>query len=298
MKVFVVGNIAMDETIAVNRLPREGESIFGTRVSNDLGGKGANQAIVFARSGIPTILIAVTGTDMRADLMRSFLATEPMTTRLIQRPSLVSDSSMILKDETGGNAIVTTVDCAQSLDVAEIEERMTDAVSGDLMVLQGNLNLAATKQIIAKARKRDMQIVLNPSPFEVGIEALLIGVNILFLNHHEALQITGYQGIIAVQKLLERGIETVVLSMGEKGALLGTKAGTFTVHAHACDAVDSTGAGDTFLGVALAAAVLRQCNVDERALEIAAQAAALTVSRFGTRKAFPTEAELGKLLAP
>lgn len=296
MKVFIVGNVAIDETFAVNRIPCEGESIFGTRVTTDLGGKGANQAIVFARSGVTAVLIAATGTDTKADMIRSFLIEEPVITRLIDIADKTSDSSIILKDGRGGNAIVTTVDCARSLDAEEITLRMTDANSGDLLVLQGNTNLATTKYLITKSLERDMQVILNPSPFEIGIEALMINVNTIFLNEHEAFQITGCQNNNAVKKLLEIGVETVVLSKGEKGLLLGTKAGIFTVPAHPCEVIDSTGAGDTLLAVALAASIFHKSNIGLRSLEIAAKAASLTVSRSGTLKAFPTKEELGHLI--
>ena len=296
MKAFVVGNIAIDETFAVHRLPCEGESIFGTQVSTDLGGKGTNQAIVLARSGIETILIAATGADTQAGRMRSVLAQEKVTPRLKVIADLPSDRSIVVKDAAGGNANITTVDCARSLNADDVFERMADAVAGDLVVLQGNLKISTTGQVIAMAKKRNMQVVLNPSPLETGIEDLLGEVNTLFLNQHEALQITGVQDSAAVSDLLGRGIETVVLSQGEKGAILGTRVGIFTLSATACEVVDSTGAGDTLQGVALASATLRDCTVDVQALEIATRAAALTVSRFGTRTAFPSEAELLDLM--
>lgn len=296
MKAFVVGNIAIDETFAVQRLPCEGESIFGTQVSTDLGGKGTNQAIVLARSGIETVLIAATGADAQAERMRSILAQEKVMLRLKVITDLPSDRSIVVKDAVGGNANITTVNCARSLNADDVFERMVDAAAGDLVVFQGNLKISTTGQVISMAKKRNMQVVLNPSPLETGIEDLLVDVNTLFLNQHEALQVTGVQGSSAVSDLLGRGIETVVLSQGEKGAILGTQAGIFTVSATACDVVDSTGAGDTLQGVALASATLRDCTVDVQALEIAARAAALTVSRFGTRTAFPSEAELLHLM--
>lgn len=296
MKAFVVGNIAIDETFSVAQLPSEGESIFGTKVSTDLGGKGANQAIILARSGVPTVLIAGIGADSQANWMRSILADERMSLRLKVMPELESDRSIVVKNEAGENANITTIDCARSLEFEDIEQRMGDAVSGDLVVLQGNLKISTTRQVISNAQKRGMQIALNPSPFEIGIEALLTDVHTLFLNQHEALQVTGSQGERAVCSLLERGVETVVLSRGENGAILGAKAGIVSVPATASDLVDSTGAGDTLQGVALAVAALRNCSIDVRAIEIAAKAAALTVARFGTRMAFPTEAEILRLL--
>lgn len=297
MKVFVVGNIVADQTYSVGRLPNEGESVLGRKISVDLGGKGANQSIILARSDISTILIAAIGDDTQANQLSERLATEPVVPRLIQIPNTASDSSIIIKDGTGKNVIVTTVDCARSLKVSDVEQKMTDAASGDLLVLQGNLELAITKQIIATARKRGMKIVLNPSPFENGIELLLADLDTLFVNQHEAYQITGCEGPVAVQKLLEFGIKTVILSMGEKGALLGTASEVLSVPAQTCHVVDSTGAGDTLQSVAIASAILRRSCIDLVALKIAAKAAALTVSRHGATAAFPTQTELKSLFA-
>lgn len=297
MKVFVIGNIVADQTYSVARLPNEGESVLGRKISVDLGGKGANQSIILARSDISTILIAAIGDDTQANQLSERLDTEPVVPRLIQIPNTASDSSIIIKDGTGKNVIVTTVDCARSLKVSDVEQRMTDAASGDLLVLQGNLELAITKQIIATARKRGMKIVLNPSPFENGAELLLADLDTLFVNQHEAYQITGCEGPVAVQKLLEFGIKTVILSMGEKGALLGTASEVLSVPAQACHVVDSTGAGDTLQSVAIASAILRRSCIDLVALKIAAKAAALTVSRHGATAAFPTQTELKSLFA-
>lgn len=297
MKAFVVGNIATDETFGVARLPVEGESIFGSKISTDLGGKGANQATILGRSGVQTILIAAIGTDAQAKLLRNRLAAEPVTQRLIEMSDQPSDSTIVVKERSGRNVVITTVDCARSLKSDDVASRMSDALPGDLLVLQGNLELTTTKQIIAVARERSLRIVLNPSPFEHEIKALLADLNALFVNQHEALEITGFTGHSAVQALLQYNIETVVLSLGEKGALLGTKSGILTVSARSCDAIDSTGAGDTLQGVALASAILRRKEIDLRALEIATNAASLTVSRAGTTAAFPTGEELSDLLA-
>jgi ribokinase len=296
MKVFVVGNIVADETYSVGQLPQEGESVFGSKVSVDLGGKGANQAIILARSNIQTILIAAIGADTQAKHLQSRLATEPVIPRLIEIPKNASDTSIIIKDRIGKNVIVTTVDCARSLTVFDVEQRMTDASNGDLLLLQGNLELTTTKQLIAIARTRKMQIALNPSPYESGVKELLAGLDTIFVNQHEASQITGCNGHPAVQKLLEYGIDTVVLTMGEKGALLGTASEVLTVPAQTCHVVDSTGAGDTLQSVAIASAILRRNSIDLVALKTATRAAALTVSRHGTTAAFPTRAELETLL--
>ncbi|MEE4188096.1 MAG: PfkB family carbohydrate kinase, partial [Roseobacter sp.] len=108
VKAFVVGNIVMDESYAVDSLPTQGESIFGKKTGTDLGGKGANQAIVLGRSGVPTVLIAATGTDAQADGMIRRLETEPVEARFVKMDGMASDNSIIMTDQIGGNTIITT----------------------------------------------------------------------------------------------------------------------------------------------------------------------------------------------
>lgn len=296
MKVFVVGNIAVDQTLAVDRMPVEGESILGTRISTDLGGKGTNQAIVLARCSIPTILIAGLGADLQASQMRDLLAREPVTARLVTMQGRASDTSIVLKDAAGGNVNITTVDCARAMTIDDVTPLLFDASAGDLVVLQGNLTLPTTAAIIAAARQGDLQVALNPSPFDPGFAALLPGLDLVFLNEHEARQITGQNGPAAVTTLLAMGIGRVVLTLGARGSLLGADGAVSAVAAQLCDVVDSTGAGDTLQSVAIAAALTCQRPITPQDLEKAAAAAALTVSRPGTVAAFPTQMELRALL--
>lgn len=296
MKVFVVGNIAIDQTLAIDRMPVEGESILGTRVSTDLGGKGTNQAIVLARCGVPTILIAALGADLQASQMLYLLAQEPVTARLITMTSHASDSSIVLKDATGGNVNITTVDCARAVTIADIAPLLNDSDPGDLVVLQGNLTLATTAEVITTARVRGLRVALNPSPFDPDIAALLTGLDMLFLNQHEALQITGTTGPDAVNALLAMKIRRVVITLGDRGALLGADGTVSHVPAHPCNVIDSTGAGDTFQSVSIAAALTGGRDITTVDLAKAAAAAAVTVSRAGTMAAFPNKMELRNLL--
>lgn len=296
VKVFVVGNIAVDQTLAVDRMPVEGESILGVRISTDLGGKGTNQAIVLARSGIQTVLIAGLGADLQASQMRDMLVQEPLTTRLITMNDCASDTSIVLKDAAGGNVIVTTVDCARAMTIEDVIPHLTDANAGDMVVLQGNLTLPTTAAIIAVARERELKVALNPSPLDPDIAALLPDLDLVFLNEHEAHQITGQTGADAVTSLLAMGIVRVVVTLGDRGSLLGADGSVSAVPAQRCNVVDSTGAGDTLQSVAIASALTAHRAITTEDLTKAAAAAALTVSRPGTVAAFPTQTELHKLL--
>jgi ribokinase len=299
MKVFIVGNIAMDQTIGIDKFPHEGESIFGSGVSHDLGGKGANQAIVLARSGVQTIFISATGTDAQSHQMRELLAREPVISRLIERQNCTSDTTVVLKDSAGGNANIATVGCARSIELLDVLPLMTDAVPGDFLVLQGNLKLSTTTDLMTEARKKKMQVAFNPSPFNTNLIPLLSDLDVLFLNEHEAEQITGKAENAAVQELLDMNIGTVVLTLGARGALLGQlneeRGDIVPVPAQNCEVVDSTGAGDTLQSVTIGSAILRGSKICAHDLEFAVRAAAITVTRPGTAAAFPTRQELATL---
>jgi ribokinase len=292
MRVFVVGNIVMDQTLAVDRMPREGESILGSKVSADLGGKGTNQAIVLARCGVPAVLIAGIGDDVQGEQMRKLLAQELVDARLVVRAHNASDSSIVLKDAQGGNVNITTVDCARGIETTDVIPLLKDAMRGDLLVMQGNLRFEVTADLINFGREKGLGVVLNPSPFDPQFAAVLTGLDILFLNEHEAEQLTGLRDEAAVAQLLKRGVGTVVLTLGARGALLGSGTCIDAVPAQPCVVVDSTGAGDTFQSVAIGSALLRTGAIDLEALATAARAAAITVSRFGTKAAFPKADEI------
>ena len=297
MHAYVIGNVAMDETIKVDQWPAAGVSIFGSHGSSDLGGKGANQALVMARCGLPTTLVSPVGEDSRAGTIAGLLAAEPVESRLIRLAGRTTDVSIIFTMPDGENAIVTTTDAAESLRPQDALPALAAAKVGDLAVFQGNLGVPATAALLAEARRRGMTTALNPSPLRPGFDSLWPVVDIAFLNVSEAQALTGTAGEAAARVLHGHGVGTVVLTLGAAGALLSGGGSAVRVAARPAVAVDTAGAGDTFMGTALASAALRGTRLDERALVHAATASALTVSRKGTLGAFPTVEEIRAILA-
>jgi ribokinase len=296
MDAYVIGNVTIDETLAVDAMPKPGASILGTERSRDLGGKGANQAVVMARCGLRTHLVAGVGGDLRGDLLRQRLAAEPVTEHLVPITGRSTDFSIILTTPDGENAIVTTTDCAQNLDVAQAVAALDDAKPGDLAVLQGNLTDAVTRSVLEAARSRRMVTAFNPSPLRPFFGDLWSLIDIAFLNEGEAFALTDATGEEAARKLLAAGVKTVVLTLGRDGAMLATEDGIIRVPAVTCPVADTTGAGDTFMATALASSALRGTALDRTAIEHASRASAVTVSRPGTQSAFPTAEELAAIL--
>ncbi len=290
MRAFVIGNVALDEAVTVADLPAFGSSIHGQAGQTDLGGKGANQAIVLGRSGLPCHFCAAVGEDSRAEDIRSRLATEGLETNLVTISGVASDFSIILRNPSGDNAVITTNAAASGLTPDAAGAALAGATTGDLLVLQGNLSAETTAAALRHARRVGMQIALNPSPLRPFFAALWSMVDIAFVNESEAATLGG------TTALLDAGVRQVVLTLGPKGARLVTVTGDTRVPAQPCAVVDTTGAGDCFMAAALASAALRGVALDPRALRHAAEAAAITVSRPGTGAAFPTRDELDAIL--
>lgn len=290
MRAFVIGNVALDEAVTIEDLPAFGASIHGLAGQTDLGGKGANQAIVLGRSGLSCRFCAAVGEDSRADDIQSRLAAENLETDLIRIPGVASDFSIILRSRSGDNAIITTNAAASGLGPEAARAVLAGAAPGDLLVLQGNLSAETTAAALREARRLGMQTALNPSPLRPFFGELWSLVDIAFVNETEAAALGGTAGLLAL------GVPQVVLTLGAQGARLVTARQDVLVPARPSEPVDTTGAGDCFMATALASAALRGVALDPCALRHAAAAAAITVSRPGTGTAFPTRAELAEIL--
>ena len=297
MHAFVIGNVALDETYSISTLPEPGVSIFGRQSSRDLGGKGCNQAVMMARCGLATTLVAPVARDDRAGTICAELAGEPLIAHLVETDADASDVSIILTTPDGENSIITTRSAAASLTPHMAVQALAGGTVGDLLVVQGNLNEDTTLAALREARSRGIMTAFNPSPLQDWFPSLWPLVDIVFLNQSEALSLTSLSGIAAGENLLAAGLGKVVLTLGSQGCLLVTSSGTKPVAASPAKPVDTTGAGDSFMGAALASAALRGTVMDERALHHGALVAAITVSRRGTRSAFPSVAEAADILS-
>lgn len=285
MRIYVAGNIVVDETWSISDLPKKGASIHGVKISQDIGGKGANQAIVIARCGIETRLIAATGNDSNGAFIREAIANEPLELLPAAFISSHSDTSIILNSSDGDNAIITTTAAADALTLAQMQPYLTDAQPGDILLQQGNFSLEKTRALFIWAKANGLITVFNPSPVNPDFAQLWPLIDIAVVNQLEE------------EVLTPTGVNTLVMTQGAQGAWLITDSTRCFCPAATVQAVDSTGAGDTFLAVLLASALLRGVEPDALALQHASQAAAITVSRIGTVQAFPTQSELAALLA-
>jgi ribokinase len=294
MTVFVVGNCAVDIVLPVPRLPRPGETVLADGRLVDLGGKGANQAVVLARSAVPTVCGAVLGEDSEAAFARERLAREPFADLRLLSAAVPTDQSIITVTPGGENAIVSTALAARSLGPAQADMMLEGLGAGDTLLMQGNLSAETTLHCLKAARRAGARTALNPAPIQFDYAPLWPLTDIAILNEVELRDLAGGAGDAAARRLSDRGVGTLIVTLGAAGAVAYEGDEKLTVPAPRVEAVDTAGAGDVFCGVLAAGLALGRSL--RTAMEAAVAAASESVTRPGTQSSFPSAPELAALL--
>jgi ribokinase len=297
MAFLVLGNVTMDEAMASPVWPTPGETIVVGPPARDLGGKGANQALILKRAGAEVRFVAAIGHDETADWIAARLAAEGFEKGDLMRLAQPTDRSLIFVSPNGENAIASIIGCSTAFPEDRAVAAVADARAGDVLVLQGNLSLATTRAAAEEGRRVGLRTLFNPSPMQQGFRDLLPLVDLVVLNESEAIQLGGANDPEAMATALrEAGAGEVVLTLGSRGSIAFGPHGRAAVAAQPAAAVDTTGAGDTYAGVLAAAYYDRRLPM-ERAMAAASTAAAITVERRGAWGAFPSAAEIAAIFA-
>jgi ribokinase len=292
-RIVVLGSANMDLVAYVAVAPARGETVFGREFRTVPGGKGANQAIAAARAGGDVAMIGAVGDDAFGVQLRATLAESGVDTALLRTVPGPTGIAHIVVDDQGGNAIVV-VPSANGTVVA-LEPADLEVLAGsDALLLQLELPLGAVLAGAAAGRAAGVRVVLTPAPAQPLPDELLADVDLLVPNEHEAAAVTGLDTPDdALAALLER-VPEVVITLGSAGCLYGARgAAPVRVPAVRVQAVDTTAAGDTFVG-ALAVA-LAEGRAPAAALGWASAAAALSVQRLGASSSMPARAEITAL---
>lgn len=283
-KVLVYGSLNLDYVYQVKHFPGPGETAAAETLHISSGGKGLNQAVAFAKAGAETYLAGKIGTDGQS--LRDACEKYGIDTRYLMKEDSPGGHAVIQVDEKGQNSILVFGGTNKMHREEEMDQVLKDFQEGDYLILQNEIN--GLSYLIDAAWKKNMEIVLNPSPYEPSLmECGLQKLSWMILNEVEACQITGEN---QPEKVLEYFKEKypdlkVVLTLGEEGAMCTTGETYCKVPCYKTETVDTTGAGDTFTGYYFAE-IIRGRSPKE-ALDTASKAAAVTVSRKGAADAIP-----------
>ncbi|MFC3762625.1 ribokinase [Tenggerimyces flavus] len=294
-RICVVGSANMDLVVFAERSPSLGETVSGSRFVTIPGGKGANQAIAAARAGGSVRMVGAVGDDTHGDQIVEVMESAGVETTGVSRELDVSTGTAhILVEASGDNSIVVVPGANAS--VEPTSHQLAGLNGAQYVLLQLELPLAAVEKAAVTARSRGVKVVLTPAPAQDLPASLLDAVDILVPNEHEARVLAAQHDVMSAGIELLEKVPDVVVTMGSRGSLWLSRSGAREhVPARSTKAVDTTAAGDTFVG-ALAVA-LGEGKPMREALEWATAAAALSVEREGASTSMPTRDEITAALA-
>jgi ribokinase len=295
--ILVVGSSNTDMVINTDHLPAPGETIIGQTFFMNPGGKGANQAVAAARLGGHVTFICKTGNDIFGKRSAEIFDNEGIdTSYLIEDPDNPSGVALITVDDSAENTIVVASGSNGTLSKRDIEPYQNVIVNASIVLMQLEIPIATVEYVASVARSTSVKVILNPAPARQLPQSLLRNISIITPNEREAEMLTGIKvtditsAEAAAAALAKSGIETVIITLGPKGALVYSDKTSRHIESLVVKAVDTTAAGDIFNG-ALAVALNEGMKLYE-ATSFACKAAAISVTRKGAQSSAPYRKEL------
>lgn len=300
--VVVVGSSNTDMIIKMSRIPKPGETILGGKFFTAAGGKGANQAVAAARAGGNVTFIARVGDDsLGRQAVDGFIKDKINTDYVLKDKTTPSGVALIFVAQDGENSIAVASGANANLSPSDILKAKTAVASADVLVMQLETPLETVKKAASIASAKGIKVILNPAPGRPLDKDILQHISVLTPNESEAELLTGIRvagtddAILAANALMDKGVQTVIITMGPKGAFVASDSFTGLVEGFKVKAVDTTAAGDVFNG-ALAVA-LAEGKPLKNAVLFANAAAALSVTKLGAQPSAPTRKNIDKFLS-
>ena len=297
--IAVVGSANVDLVTFNDTFPRPGETIFGKKFDMGFGGKGANQAVAACRCGASVGMVAKVGSDLFGPAtIKNFesLGIDASHVRIAE--GISTGVAPIFVEPNGQNRIIVIKGANETLSPGDIDAAAPLLLQADTILLQFEMPLATVYHTIRFAQSKGIRCIVNPAP-ALPLDFKEVAAADYFVpNESEAEAITGIpvrtldDARKSAEYLLAQGLSHVVITLGERGSLLATSEGLELIPAFKVDPIDSTGAGDAFIGSF--AVFLAEGLTDKEALTRASLYAALSTTRVGTQKSFPNREEFDK----
>lgn len=300
-KITVIGSLNIDLVVRTERMPKAGETIAGSEFHFIPGGKGANQAVAASKAGALTQMIGCVGGDTFGSYLKKSLTESAVDITGIQEiQNLPTGTASIILDKSGQNRIIIIAGANNCVTPEFIERQWPKISQSSFILLQHEIPQITNFYIINRAHKENIKILLNPAPVYQIPKDILVKVNYLVLNETEASGLTGLtidnndDALKAAKLLHDYGIETVIITLGSSGSILMKNNKHYFQNAYHVKAIDTTAAGDTFVG-SFAAKIINNSSPSE-ALDFASAASALAATKIGAQTSIPTWKEIKRFI--
>jgi ribokinase len=300
--ITVVGSIHVDYTVKLPRLPSVGETVIGVDFKKSPGGKGANQAVAAARLNAETYIVSRVGADEDGQMLLDNLRRNGVHTEYVKiDPTSYTGIALIMVDAQGRNMIAVASGTDAKVSKEDVDLAMDCIRRSDMVLAQLEIPIETTVYALEKAYEAGVRTVLNPAPCRPLPKDLYRKISVITPNRVELSMLTGMPTRSlkeieeAARSILDLGVENIVVTLGEEGALIVDPSSSTHVKAIRVEAVDTTGAGDAF-NAALAVALAEGKSLKE-AVFIANAAAALKITKIGAQEGLPRRTELEEFLS-
>lgn len=292
--IIVLGSINMDLVTLVDRRPRDGETISGKSFFTANGGKGANQAVAIAKLGKKVTMLGKVGSDTFGKELLENLNKQNVDTKYIETEASSSGLATIIVDSIGENSIIVVAGANGLVDKNYVEKNSKLFSEGKILLCQLETPLETIKYAFSLAKERGMKTVLNPAPATEKIDDLLELTDILICNETEFSILSGVN-ISSIDEIknnsftiLDKGVKELIVTLGSKGVLHINKSSKTFYKAFKVETVDTTAAGDSFIGAFIG-------FLDrgyEYAIEMGMRAGAIAVTKLGAQSSLATLEEV------
>lgn len=297
MNILVVGSFMMDQVVTTSLVPQKGETVIGESFTINPGGKGANQAVTAQRLGAKVKMVGQLGDDPNGEVFVRVLNDEGIDIQDILIDTKQNTGvGFITKETSGDNRIIVVPGANMTYRYSDFEKIINKLDEISIAILQLEMDFEVTYKIISKLQNLQIPIILNPAPAQILSDKWLSKINYLTPNETELGILTN--SVIetledvekAVNQLLDKGVDNVIVTLGDKGAYFANQFETGYVEANKVEVVDTVAAGDSFNG-ALAVAILEGKSMRDSVM-FANRVGSMTVTKVGAISSLPYRKDL------